>query len=250
MRSRTLPLISVPPNSCLVDYRRFTFNEPDPKRPGVFLKEPHYLVLVLKSDQSVEMMDPGSAKAIESVIRKLRKPIEQANQGALALDSEARQDMKQAGTNLRKLVWDPLEPHLGNAELIVISPDAAFGRVPLIALPGKSKESYLLEERKIVYASVPGLLSQMLSAAPKGLNASIDSLLVGNIDYSEQSKNEKQLLAYRNNRILGNLGFSPLPNTKAEVEEIGKRLDNAVVLSQTEATEGKIRELAAKNQIL
>jgi hypothetical protein len=40
------------------------------------------------------------------------------------------------GVKLRKLVWEPLETSLADAETVLISPDGPLCRFPFAALPG------------------------------------------------------------------------------------------------------------------
>ncbi len=59
---------------------------------------------------------------------------------------------------LRRLIWDPVEPHLDGITSVLVSPDGALGQVPLAALPGKEPNSYLIEERSIAVVAVPRML--------------------------------------------------------------------------------------------
>jgi len=41
------------------------------------------------------------------------------------------------GRKLRKLIWDPVEPHLGKPEVVLVSPDGPLNFLPFAALSGK-----------------------------------------------------------------------------------------------------------------
>src|SRR5438128_3636874 len=58
-----------------------------------------------------------------------------------------------AAAALRRLVWLPLEKHLAGADTVLVAADGALGSLPLGALPGSKRDSYLLEERLIGYVT-------------------------------------------------------------------------------------------------
>ena len=47
-----------------------------------------------------------------------------------------------AGAELRKLVWQPLSPHLAGVNLVLFSPDGPLSHMPLGALPGVEPGRY------------------------------------------------------------------------------------------------------------
>ena len=243
--------IQLPAGACLVDFRRFTYSEPDPDKPGKFFTEPHYLALIRQSDNSVEMIDLGSAEEIERAITEWRSPIERANRNRRAIDVREQIEMDRAGQLLRKLLWEPLEKHIGETELVIVSPDGALGRLPLIALPGKQPGTYLLEEKKIVYLPVPALLPQMLAKPAKPINPSTRALLVGGIDYGKASKEAiPDRLSQRNLRILQQLKFPPLKSSGIETEVIKSLFEQATQLTGVEATEKELQQKLTDHSVL
>ena len=72
-------------------------------------------------------------------------------------------DAVDAGRWLREQLWSPLEPFLGEVEMVLVSPDGGLGRLPLAALPGKEPNTFLLEERALVMVTAPQMLPTLLS---------------------------------------------------------------------------------------
>lgn len=244
--------IQIPDKSCLIDFRKFSLVKVDPQYPGQIAGEPHYLGLVRNDRGKVHMIDLGEASQIEAAINKWRQPIEQANRLGRGLNSSSKSEFEKAGLELKQLVWKPLQKYFADADLLVVSPDSSLGSLPISALPGEKPGTYLLEEKKIVFVPVPGLLPKMLSRSPKVLDESVNALVLGDIDYgadSNESPVDNQLV-YRFNRILSGLRFAPLASTKNEIEEIGKRLKNGKIISQVNATESTFRKAAAQCQII
>lgn len=248
--------IEVPKNTCLVDYRRFAFSQPidsnsDRIKSHRFRTTPHYLALVKKSDQSVNLIDLGPADKIEKAISKWRKPIENANSNNRSLDVAEQNSMKLVGAELRKLLWEPVEHQLAESELVIVSPDGALGRLPLIALPGKKPDTYLIEEKKIVYLTVPALLPKLLSRPPKYLAANSPALLIGGINYGQiEKRTNSDSLALRNGRILQTLKFGPLQGSAKEIKRLSELLSNATQLTSDLATERQFQQSLKEKTIV
>lgn len=242
--------LSLPPGSCLVDFRKFTYTTPDKDRPGASSGVPHYLGLVLRDDGEVQMIDLGSAVAIEQAIQKWRAPIEKANQFGRQIDTSGQRAMDQAGADLRKLVWEPLSKYTAESNLIIVAPDGDIGRIPLLALPGKRPGTYLIEEEKIVYVPVPMLLRELLSNPAKSIDGSLRSLLVGDISYGESKVPNPDLLSYRSRRVLGELQFLPLSNSGTEIRGINQLFQNATLLSGEKASEASFKQGVRDHQLL
>src|SRR5581483_6962087 len=62
---------------------------------------------------------------------------------------------------VRRLIWAPLERHIGDARLLLISPDGLLIRVPWGALPGKKTGAYLIEVRAVATVPVPYALPEV-----------------------------------------------------------------------------------------
>lgn len=105
------------------------------------------LAIVLRRDRPIVQLDLGPAVPI-------REAVETWHQVNLALDlgrgpgSRERVRPRRPGPDtrlsqddatpeqvLRRLVWEPLVPHLDGVRTVLVSPDGALARFPLGALP-------------------------------------------------------------------------------------------------------------------
>jgi CHAT domain-containing protein len=102
-----------------------------------------------------------------------------------ATDVSAKTDensYRRAGAALRRRIWDPLQPGLGNANAVFVVPDAALHLVSLASLPvGMSQ--YLVETKPLIhYLSTERDLVPEQSRQGKGI------LVVGNPAFDQAGK--------------------------------------------------------------
>lgn len=239
----------LPPGVCLVDFRRFKFSRPNPDRLGHFEDSVHYMCFILKDNGAVEMLDLGQADEIDLAIRNWRLPIKAANANRRPIDSIGQAVMAEAGKKLRKLIWLPIEPYIGQAELTVISPDAGLGRLPFNALPGKDKGTYLIEERKIASVAVPALISELLSKSPDTIDNSDPAIIVGHVNYDVGNR-----FGYGGSTSKRGNGdsfyFQPLQATRSEVEFVATTFPDSVLLTDDNATERTFQDSLVGHKLL
>ncbi len=112
-----------------------------------------YVAYVLRASQPLARIDLGPADAIDAAVERWRAEVKcplsdedsapdrsvgGAEKARPATDSAAL-GRRAAGEELRRLVFDPLRPLLGDARRVIVVPDDALFLVPLDALPeGKS----------------------------------------------------------------------------------------------------------------
>jgi CHAT domain-containing protein len=89
---------------------------------------------------------------------------------------------KEAGKQVKKMVWEKLEPHLKDATVILISPDGPLAGIPFAALPGKKEGTYLIEDVALAVAAVPQAIPDLLKPVKTGDDAK-SLLLAGGIRY-------------------------------------------------------------------
>ncbi len=105
-----------------------------------------YLAFVLRPDQAPTTVPLGSASAIDRLISQWRQDIAvKATSAAVPPDGTVKRSSRDSGAALRKLVWDPLNPHLNGANRIFIVPDGTLSLIPFVALP-VGRNSYMLEQ--------------------------------------------------------------------------------------------------------
>ena len=148
---------------------------------------------------SIEIDVDGGRSLLAVVLRKEATPriveLGQSQEIERALDAWApyrrhepaeREKTRAAAVHLRRLVWDPLLPVIGDATTVLVSPDGVLARIPLGALPAEDGESYLIED--YTFATVP--VPRMLVAAAAGRTADEHRsrlLVMGAIDYDRQA---------------------------------------------------------------
>jgi CHAT domain-containing protein/tetratricopeptide (TPR) repeat protein len=154
---------------------------------------------------------------------------------------------KGAGVETSKRLFGALLepiPEAKTAATLIIAPDGALNLLPFEALRDKQGE-YLLKSRVISY--VPsGTILDVLRRAAKNENAAGPFLGVGDIAYENQGRAGRRIPSpdtVRGRVLRGVADFSgirlqDLPQTRAEVEEIGEIVGpGAVILLGKDATE-------------
>jgi len=154
---------------------------------------------------------------------------------------------KDTGSELSKQLYAMLVkpiPETATATRFIIAPDAILNLLPFEALRDVQGE-YLLRSRVISY--VPsGTILNMLRHVEKQKPAPKPLLAVGDVEYENQGGSGRRIprpasIRGRLERGLADLsgmGLHDLPETRAEVEEIGKIVgSDAVILLGKDATE-------------
>jgi tetratricopeptide (TPR) repeat protein/CHAT domain-containing protein len=242
-RKRGVPEIQhvLSADTVLIDfliYRHFALG-PDGK--GKMRPERHVAVFVVHRDQPVVLLDLGPIKPIEAAIDAWLTTYGQVNNSAT-----------DPGADLRRMVWEKLQPHLGDAKTILLSPDEAIARFPWAALPGKQPQMYLCEEYALAIIPVPQMLPELVETRSaeqqSGQHTPEPSLLlVGDVNYGAAPGQPVQQLASRAAVGLVRGGkrmtFGPLENTRDEIAAIRDSFEQrypkskVTILTQAEVTE-------------
>ena len=174
---------ALPPGTALVDLLVYTAYQPPAQGKGEFQTERRLVAFVVRPDRPIARVDLGPIAPILKAIDEWR-PLLVGGKTAPAASDPAQ--------TLRRLIWEPVEPHLEGIASVLVSPDGALGLVPLAALPGKEPNRYLIEERSIAVVPVPRMLGS--TATPtfavqghgqpsREPEAAPSLLLAGDIDY-------------------------------------------------------------------
>jgi CHAT domain-containing protein/Tfp pilus assembly protein PilF len=237
-------LARLPPGTAVVDLVSTTFQEASIKRQGDVEGARHYEAFVLrKSDRppgySVAWVHLGPGRPIHQAVREWRQSLVRATAPPADTEAPAR--------DLRRLAWEPLEPHLAGCQTVVIIPDLAFTRVPWAALPGKKPGTHLLDDYAIATAPNGQQLYDLLTREPlRG-----DQLLVvGGVRYDEAPAQPANpaLVAARRGPLPGAGKALRWPNLEGSLKEANQiaalwpESGRGVVLKGTEATAAALRE--------
>jgi CHAT domain-containing protein len=199
---------------------------------------------VIRSDGKIQRVELGGSNDINDAVTVWRKTYGQP---------AGQQD---PGRELRRLLWDPLEPSLAGIETVLVSPDGVLAQLPWGALPGRKPGTYLVEEQSIAVIPVPQMLPEILQQQPhSGPPASL--LVAGDIDYGGDPGVPQDLLAHRG--AVGRqrdgrwLQFGKLDNAQSEMASIERRYRKEVrdgdelSMDGVDATEAAFREQAPQH---
>src|SRR5262249_3640050 len=130
-----------PSGTGLIDFLEYTHSTPPPERKGPTKRESRLLAFVLVAGREPRLVHLGPAKAIDEAGQAWRKAV------------VAYHAPDQAGPELARLVWQPLQVHLTGVQSVLIAPDGPVCGLPFAALPGTKPGSYLIEEWSIGYVT-------------------------------------------------------------------------------------------------
>ncbi len=244
-------LDALPENGALVDFLEFTRSTPPHANREKAQFERQFVAFVVRKTESdsdrVKLLGLGSAEPIVNAIDTWRQTF-----GNSAAGSDA-------GSYLRKTLWEPLLPSLAEADTILISTDGALGRFAFVALPGSRPGSYLLEERRLAMLPMPQLLPSLVGKRTDR-DARKELLLLGDVDYDSTGAREASPPKKKTPRRPGeakrapgdDVLFSALEYTKPEIDALRDlyvqlfdvAVDDPLPLTRSLATEAEFCRLA------
>jgi CHAT domain-containing protein/Tfp pilus assembly protein PilF len=206
----------------LVDFLEYRHSSTPRAKKGLSDFEQRLLAFVIRPDGEIHKVELGPTAPIAKAVAAWRQ----------AYGAPGSSD---PGIELRKLLWQPLEPFLTGADTILVSPDGPLHQFPFAALPGTKPGRYLLEERRIVVVPIPRLLPELLagSAKPAADSHANTPLLIGDINFDSAGESPAVEVAqsdtvdgtsHHRSAVLGQGGeirFPHLPGTADEIQEIG-----------------------------
>lgn len=197
---------------------------------------PHYAAYVLKQDGDPTWADLGVTSAIDAEIKDLR----------IALSDPKSSDVARIGRALDEKVMRPVRKLMGNADVILVSPDGALNIVPFGALVDEQSH-YLVENYSFVYLT-SGRDLLRFEAQERSRNGPV---VVANplfdLDNDQTSRPSAQLLDKSESPVIfgfSNARFTPLPGTAEEARALSRILPNANVLTRALATKTALKQLA------
>jgi CHAT domain-containing protein/Tfp pilus assembly protein PilF len=185
---------------------------------------PRYVAYVLRADGSLQWADLGEAATIDALARDLRT----------ALRDVKSKDVRKVAASLDARVFTPIEPTLGGATRVFVSPDGLLNLVPFAAL-AEDNGHYRIERYAFTYVTSGrdllrmGLSTQSVSAPFVVANPAFD--LDGQ---SPGAASERGV-------DLNRARFTPLPGTAGEAKALAGILPGAVVVTGSAATERAVK---------
>lgn len=257
--------------TALVDFVVYAHTELPPDGKGLPPWHQRLAAFVIRADSPIIRVDLGPAAKVTEAVEAWRMryvphetPFDWTSVGKTQPAND-RDDAEEPGRLLRRLTWEPLQPHLRDARLVLVSPDGALGRFPLAALPGTSPDKYLIEEVALAVVPAPQLLPDLLPSANGGKRSASSLLAMGNVDYAAEPAVPAELAgkgtpdttsSTRRKAARGGkrVQFGPHPGIWPEIQgvrDIFQRTfdDGQVLLLQrAEASEESFRQLAPRHR--
>lgn len=206
---------ALPADAVLVDYLEYThYRGPDNHR-GRLQQEKRLAAFVVRPDRDPVFVPLGPAAAVEKAVTEWR----------VALADRGREPVAdRAAAAVARLVWAPLQPHLGSASTVLVAPDGPVCFLSFAALPGRAPGTYLLEDYTLGY--LPSGRAALDLGRPVADRGGRGLLAVGGIEYGGRPAGGNAVARLR--------GMSPaaavwkdLPCTEAEAEGVADRFGRA-----------------------
>ncbi len=202
-------LASLAPGDALVSFVRYG-------------TDPAYVAFVQRAGDAAPSVIPiGPARRVEQHVAALRSQIESQAGSVGRAEVLSEKKYREAGTVLRREIWDPLTPALAGAKRVFIAPDDALNLVDFAALPDRAG-GYLVERGPLLH-----YLSAERDLIPAPRSDTGKGLLALGAPAFDRTPREPQLSAtvFRGARSscadFRSMHFDPIPGSFREVKQIG-----------------------------
>lgn len=245
-------LRELPPDTVLVDVFEYAHFASDPDQQPSVTSERRLVAFILRRGSAdIRLVELGSVPMLSEAIDTWRQSF-----GELPA-------AQAAGRLLRQKIWEPLEPHLKEAKLVLISPDGVLGRFPLAALPGNERDSYLLEDVSLAVVPCAMAIPRMLATnggEPRH-DVAGNLLVLGNVNYDSTAPAPMSEPTQSFGRFAARRGadwkrFRPLEATPGEMASIAKLYRDNIspagitLLEGTQASKRRFCEEAIRHKYL
>jgi CHAT domain-containing protein len=261
----------VPAHAVLVSYVQYLRRSFEPGKMESHTVRSYLAFAVHPGSDRIRIFDLGEAAPIDALVQRARASADsEAHSGGLGTIRNERA-WRQAALALRRRVWDPLQPEVGSAKLVLLVPDGDLNLIPFAGLPyGKG---YLVERGPVIHilTSERDLIPADTSTRKAGL------LAVGSPQFDLAFENgpaspmrDEQPAAplpddqprspLRDAAVacdqLRSLQFRPLPGSAREVSDIDSawrrwnRGEASSLVTGAEATRDRFLVEAERNRVL
>lgn len=250
---------SLPRGTALVAFTRYALTRWQEGRRDL---DDRIAAFVLRAGGTPEVVRIGETALVDSLCRVWRAEMRPPARGEDPVARERR--AREAGRELRRLVWEPVAARVGSAKRIFVVPEGELHLVNLAALPGEG-DRFLVEagfefhvlagERDLLMPPASGGRG-MLALGGASFDASDVAQLPGEpLAASAPAPVEPAwrgpLAACASFR---DLSFAPLPATRSEAEEVAAMWtgapDEVVRLEGAQASEAAVKRLAPGRRIV
>ena len=226
---------AIPAGAALVEIMSYRTLNPKAKTEKESFGAARYVAYVLRREDVPTFADLGEAAPIDRVCAQFRT----------SLSNPRRTDVKQAARALDEMVMRPVRKLLGSTRTIIISPDGALNLIPFSALMDE-QQRYLVESYSITYlTSGRDLLRlQVQAQSRQGPVAIANPTFDQAIAIDGQPDHPAEGMRGRRSVNFSRLQFNPLPGTAGEAKALKSILTNAQVLTEAQATEAALKQVA------
>ena len=194
---------------------------------------PRYAAYVLQRQGEPRWVDLGEAEPIDARAADFAAALRSKNLPAFEVKAAARE--------LDKVLFAPIQPLLGSARHLLISPDSQLNLIPFAALVDE-QDRYRVETYQITYLTAGRDLLKLQLDVP---SRQAPVLLADASFHSPGNPAPTTVASSRSQRAsdFSKLSFQTLPGTKQEIEAIAPLLPQATVLTQSQVTENAIKQI-------
>ena len=192
-----------------------------------------YAAYLLRRDGPPAWVDLGEAAGINESVERLRT----------ALRDRDHADAKSLARSLDEKVMRPVRDRLGNTRTVLLSPDGALNLIPFNALVDE-QDRYLIETYSFTYLTSGRDLLRLRAQPPGGQGPVV---VVANPSYDKQGGDRtaagRGAASVARSFDFSQASFPPLPGTAGEAQALKAAMPEARLLTDTQATEGAIKQL-------
>jgi CHAT domain-containing protein len=238
--------VALPPGTALLDCFDYVHSSAPARGEHDLREEPRMVIFVVRPDRAGVVEVPlGSSERLANLIDRWR-----ASHGR---GKTPPADQLDPASELRKLLWEPLEKHLEGVNVVLVSPDGPLNGLPLAALPAREPGKFLVHHYAFAVVPVPQLLPDLLADKARTPRERTTLLLAGGIDFGEVQRGLKT----ESGRLPPLPTFAELPGSASEVNDLRAQFEDAfakapppVLLRKDKATKAAFLQAAPKAHYL
>jgi CHAT domain-containing protein len=248
-RSQTQPVTlravqaAMPEDAALLEFVVFRPFDPREDEYDAAYGAPHYAAYVLRKNAAPRGFDLGPSRAIDETITALRE----------AMRDPARPDLGRRARALNEQLLGPLQPAIGNARRLLVSPDGDLNLLPFEALID-ARGRYLVEGYAISYlTSGRDLLRMQVARASRSAAVIVADPLFGEPALAGITPSSRASGQTAHRRTTSDdpsaIYFAPLAATAAEGRAIKQLFPEATLLTGPRATKAALQRAEAPRML-
>jgi CHAT domain-containing protein/tetratricopeptide (TPR) repeat protein len=206
---------ALPPEAVLVDFLEYLQRRPPARGKGRWSFQRRLMAFVVRSG-SLLKLDAGPAQPVADAIDHWR--------ATYAVGKLPSDGMADPTLELRRRLWQPLEPHLKGVTLVLLSPDGPLHGLPLAALPGARPNRFLIQDYAFATIAVPQLLPELVRGTPVHPKEPPTLLLAGGINFDREDAPSGEA---RTGKLTPMPRFGRLAGTESEVNDLRTQFEDA-----------------------